>query len=130
MARSSSASSWIVGQGAAADLDLPAMGAQDPGENLHGRRLAGAIGPEETQNLATPQGDIDRMEGLVPTVKTVQSACRQQDLFDHGPYYWRGHSLCQERHAIANTCCRCPRRRNPVKPNKDEADYSLKPPWD
>ena len=47
------------GHDAAADADLAGVARRDPGEDLHQRRLAGPVFPEQGVDLASPNLQVD-----------------------------------------------------------------------
>jgi len=65
----------------AADARLPAVGAQQRGEDAHDRGLAGSVRAEQGKHLATVRGDIDARQRL-----GIPEALGQPFGFDH-----RGH---------------------------------------
>ena len=86
---------------APAQLDLPARGVIPehrhlaavaravPLEDLHGRGLAGAVGPEQPEHLAAPHLDVDPAHGLVLAVALAQVAHLDRGAVAHGPNHRR-----------------------------------------
>jgi hypothetical protein len=54
----------MAGHVHAEDLGVTAVGVEDGGEDAHGRRLAGAVGPEQPEHGARCRGKVDTGEGL------------------------------------------------------------------
>ena len=69
-----------VADGLAGDGDLALVAAVGAGEDLHQRRLAGAVLADESEDLAGEHVDVDVVEGAHPRKRLADAAHRQHQL--------------------------------------------------
>ena len=67
-----------VGDVAAVEEDRPADRVDQPADRLEQRRLAGAVGAEQRDDLALADLDVDAEQHLHPVVRHVEPAHGQQ----------------------------------------------------
>ena len=76
---------WRAPRVGAEHLDLTGAGLAEALEDLDGRRLAGAVGPEEREDLAAADLEVDPADGLVVAVALVQRPDRDDRLAGRRP---------------------------------------------
>src|SRR5262245_25933862 len=66
-----------MGDVVAIELDLAAVGLDQPGDHVEGRGLAGAVRPQQTDRLAAPHVDVDAVDHPAAAVRLFQAVRRQ-----------------------------------------------------
>ena len=67
--------------------DAPAAALAEALEDLHGRRLARPVGPEQAEDLAAPHAERDAAHGLVGPVGLAQILDLDRDVGRHRPHH-------------------------------------------
>ena len=64
----------------------PRVGLHEPGDDAHGRRLAGAVRPEKAQHLAPLHGERDPVDRVERPVALAQRLCFYRFRHPHSPF--------------------------------------------
>ena len=70
----------------AEDPQLPAAPGRNGGDHAHGGALAGAVGPEEAERLATLHREVDAVDGSQGPERLGQAARVDQRFATHHPF--------------------------------------------
>ena len=103
-----------TGDIAALEVDLPGGGADQAGDHVEGGGLAGAVGAEETEDLAAVDGHVDALDDAAPLVFLDQVAGFDEEGAELGRgdgrsggrgFRWRNGGLDSNRLGLG-VCCR------------------------